>query len=158
MGTNLDDLRTACRAEPVRSEEEMIRTGETTWFMGRPTSAPEGMIALAQNEDMHTLIREADVLEVRKQNEFYLVKVSAEANILARFQRVVKARAQECDCDDSDDKEAPDEISRTLSNQGPFGPFGEPIGSCRLFIRCWYFGGQRICFWWIFCPGKVGRI
>jgi hypothetical protein len=157
MDKRLDELKRACRAELSHSDSQRIDEGESIWLAGRPAAAEDGFISIAQDENIRTIIREQDVQEVRKEGDFYLVRVSTEANLLVRYERVTKAKPTECGCD------APDagvtgrqaSIARQI---GDTGPFGVPLGPCRLYIHCEYWGGTRICWWWITCPGKIGSI
>jgi hypothetical protein len=158
MDKDLDELKRACRGEASRSDAERINEGESIWLAGRPAAAENGFIGIAQDEDIRTIIREQDVKEVRKEGDVYLVRISTEANVLVRYERLTKARPAECGC------EAPSEgttgqpglIARQMGDST--GPFGTPLGPCRLFTYCIYWRGARICWWWITCPGKVGRI
>ena len=158
MDQYLDELKTACAAIK-RSDPERISAGDSTWFAGRPAPADKGFIAIAQDEDIHTVIRVEDVQEVRKEQDIYLVKVSADANVLVRYERVTKAKPEDCGCGDEDKGEAASSgAAARMFADDPFGPFGAPIGHCRLYVRCWYWRGLPICFWVIHCPGRVGRI
>ena len=162
MSDYFDELKRACNATPARSDAERIDEGESSWFAGHAAPADEGFVAIAQDDDIVTVIRERDVLEVRKKDHFFLVRVRSDADVLVRFQRVTKARPDDCGCEGA--KEPADEAPRSVARASaafagdPFGPFGAPIGYCRLYIRCVYYGGMRICWWWIHCPGRVGRI
>lgn len=161
MSDYLDELKRACTSTPARSDAERIDEGESSWFAGRAAPAEDGFIAIAQDDDFVTVMRERDVLEVRKIEDKFLVRVRADADVLVRFERVAKARPDDCGCD-SAEKPADDSPPVARASAGfagdPFGPFGAPIGYCRLYIRCVYYGGMRICWWWIHCPGRVGRI
>ena len=169
MSDYLDELKRACSATPARSDAERIDEGESSWFAGRAAPADEGFVAIAQDDDIVTVVRERDVLEVRKKDHLFLVRVRADADVLVRFERVTKARpcdcAGHCDggCERGGEKpagEAPRSMARSSAAFGgdPFGPFGAPFGHCRLYIRCVYYDGIRICWWWVYCPGRVGRI
>ena len=68
---HLDALKRACRAELSPSVSKRIIEGESIWLAGRPALAEEGFISIAQDEDICTIIREQDVLEVRKEGDFY---------------------------------------------------------------------------------------
>jgi hypothetical protein len=84
------------------------------------------------------------------------VKVKAEANLIIRFQRVVKAVRQDCACEPTHESEPAQ--GTPLQRQIGTGPWGVPLGPCRLYTYCEYWAGRLICWWWITCPGKVGRI
>jgi hypothetical protein len=156
MDKHLDELRRACRVELGHSDSQRIDEGESTWLAGRPAAAEDGFISIAQDENIRTIIREQDVQEVRKEGDFYLVRVSTEANLLVRYERVTKAKPAECGC------EAPDKGANgrqaSIARQFDTGPFGVPLGPCRLYIHCEDWRGTPICWWWITCPGRIGSI
>jgi hypothetical protein len=160
MNQHLDELKRACKAAVKRSDSQRIDQGESTWFFGRPAPADAGFIAISQDEYIRTIIREEDVQEVSKEGDIYFVKVSTDANVLVRYESVTKAKPVECGCGGSDEKEFGQ--TGAIAQQGPWGPtgpFGEPIfGYCRLHIRCIWWGARQICYWWIFCPSRTGRI
>lgn len=90
----LSELKNACRDEPSRSDIETIGHGQSTWFKGRPTHAPEGTVALALSEEARIIINDGDVLAVKKRGEYYSVEVSSDANFLLRIDKVMKATTQ----------------------------------------------------------------
>lgn len=158
MDKYLDELKRACREEMSHTDSERIKEGESVWLAGTPAAAENGFISIAQDANIRTIIREQDILEVRKEGDFYLVRISTEANVLVRYEQVTKAKPAECGCEapDGETKGEPGSIARQFD--GSTGPFGVPLGPCRLFIYCIYWGAVRVCWWWITCPGRVGRI
>jgi hypothetical protein len=157
MDRDLEELKRACRSELSHSDAERIDEGESIWLAGRPAAAEDGFISIAQDEYIRTIIREQDVQEVRKEGEFYLVRVSTEAKLLVRYERVTKAKPMECSCEGPD--EGTTRPQGSIARQfGDTGPFGVPLGPCQLYVYCEYWGGTRICWWWITCPGRVGKI
>ena len=91
-------MKNACQGEPPPSEVESIKRGETTWFNGRPAHAPEGTIALALSEDARIIINDGDVLAVEKEEGQYRVEVSADAHVLLRIDKLLKATVQLASC------------------------------------------------------------
>lgn len=161
MDNHFDELKRLCRAEVSRSDGERINEGESIWLAGRPAAAENGYIAIAQDEDIRTIIPEQDVKEVRKERDLYLVRISTDTNVLVRYERVTKPKPADCGCEAPSDVAAgtTDQAGSIARQSGPStGPFGVPLGPCRLYIYCTYWGGQQICWWWITCPGKVGRL
>ena len=158
MDKYLDELKRACREEMSHTDSERIKEGESVWLAGTPASAENGFISIAQDANIRTIIREQDILEVRKEGDFYLVRISTEANVLVRYEQVTKAKPAECGCAAPDGETEGELGSIARQIGGSTGPFGVPLGLCRLFIYCTYWGGVRICWWWITCPGRVGRI
>jgi hypothetical protein len=86
----LSELRAACRSEPARSERERIAEGPSTWFHGRPSRAPDGTIALSGGDGI-VIIDESDVRAVEKKDDAYRVAVSADAHVLLRIEKLLKA-------------------------------------------------------------------
>ena len=156
MSDHLADLKKLCRSAPVSSDEQLVEIGDTMWLMGRPVSAEKGMIAIAQSEDLHIIVRERDIIEAERSEDVFLVKVRSEANLIIRFQRVVKAVPQGCACEPAPEKEPAQPMP--LQRQIGTGPWGVPLGPCRLYTYCVEYGGRLVCWWWITCPGRVGRI
>jgi len=87
----LSELKDACRGEAPRSDVETIKSGQSTWFRGRPAHAPEGAIALSLSDEARVIINEADIRDVNKHGDDYNVAVSADANFLFRIEKVLKA-------------------------------------------------------------------
>jgi hypothetical protein len=158
MDKELDELRRLCRAAVSRSDTERINEGESIWLAGRPAAAENGFIAIAQDEDIRTIIREEDVKEVRKEDDLYLVRISTDANVLVRYERVTKAKPAACGCESPTEGTTDHSGSIARQTGDSTGPFGVPLGPCRLYTYCIYWRGTVICWWWITCPGKVGRI
>lgn len=162
MPNLLEELKRACKAESKLSTSERIKEGESHWFAGMPARAEDGFVAIAQENDIITVIPERDVLEVKKEERLFLVRVRGNADVLVRFERVAKVQAGgDCGCEaDKDEDENTKVVSARRSQLfgDPFGPFGTPIGPCRLYIRCYYYQGMQLCWWVIHCPGGVGRI
>jgi hypothetical protein len=138
------ELKAACAGQ-TPSAADQLRMGRTTWLMGHPAAAPEGTIAVSRNGDFKLIIRDEDVLEVDKHGDEFLVKVSAEANILVSFEKVIKADPGSCGCHET-------QPSPTLAREG--GPVPDPdfdvnlinIGGCVFRWECKSIGGRRICF------------
>ena len=102
MADGLSELVAACGADKSTTPKERIAEGETRWFIGYAAAAPEGMVALGQNETLKLVFRQEDVREVRRHEERFLVRVRDGANMLVSFEQVIKA-APTCDCEDGSD-------------------------------------------------------
>lgn len=97
----LSELKDACHRMSPSSEEAIIGRGESTWFRGLPAQAEKGTIALGLGA-ARVIISERDIRGVTKDGDYYNVEVSADANVLVRLDKVVKAAAQHgCRCDPS---------------------------------------------------------
>ena len=98
----LAELKAAARKQTAFTEREIIANGPTTWFSGSPAHSPEGTIALARG-DARIIINESDVRAVEKDGDSFRVGVSAEAHVLLRVDKLLKAtptemRADDCGC------------------------------------------------------------
>jgi len=154
MNELLSELKSRCTAGDPQSVAELIRTGKTTWFGGRPAGAPEGTIALSQGGDIKLIINEGDVLDVEKHGELYLVNVSADSHVLVRIEKLVKADVRDCRCDGSDEPaQGVAQRSTVVGNQG-----GEPtiVVECEFKWICWWPGSNRYCFIYDIACKRVG--
>lgn len=92
------ELTKACQRETVRSDDEVIERGATTWFCGVPAPAEAGTVALSMG-DAQIIIREKDVRWVAKDGDDFKVEVSSDANILLRIEKAVRAGGEpKCTC------------------------------------------------------------
>jgi hypothetical protein len=91
MTDALSELKAACQREPSRSESSVISQGRWTWFRGRPAYAPDGTIALALSDDARVIINTGDVQAVKKEGEHFHVAVNADAYVLLRMEKLLKA-------------------------------------------------------------------
>lgn len=99
MKNLLSELKDACKGEPSPSDIDTITRGQSTWFRGRPAHAAKGTIALALSDDARVVINDGDVRAVEKHGEHYSVEVSADAHVLLRIDKVLKATVQpSCNC------------------------------------------------------------
>jgi hypothetical protein len=95
----LSELKDACRRASSPSADEAIARGESTWLRGLPAKAEAGTIALAMGRDATVVVREDEIRAVRKDGEHYLVEVGAEASVLLRIEKAVKATVERgCGC------------------------------------------------------------
>ena len=101
MNELLSELKDACHRMSPLSEETIIGRGESTWFRGLPAHTEKGTIALGLG-DARVIISERDIRGVTKDGDYYNVEVSAEAHVLVRLDKAVKAAVQPgCRCDPS---------------------------------------------------------
>ena len=99
MADHLTELKEACSSHGVQDPEEKIKGGESRWFIGHPSPAAPGTVALAQPSGLTITFREKDVLEVRRHQKLFLVRTSADANLLVAVEQVVNAASiNRCDC------------------------------------------------------------
>lgn len=137
----LSELKDACRGAPPRSDVETIRRGQSTWFRGRPTHAPEGAIALLLSDEARVIINEADIRDVNRHGDDYNVAVSADANFLFRVEKVLKAAVGH-DC-----KGGGKGPLKMEESEGGAGPVTDivigPIEVCDYICFDWVVGGIK---------------
>ncbi len=135
----LSELKDACKGEPPRSDVETIRSGQSTWFRGRPVHAPDGAIALSLSDEARVIINEADVREVSRHGDDYNVAVSADANFLFRVEKVVKATVGHC-CKGG--SKGPVKMKQSDGGAGPITDIDiGPVEVCDLICFDWVVGG-----------------
>ncbi len=99
MVDGLSELVSACGTHKLAAPAERIAEGVTSWFIGYPAAAPDGLVGLGQNESLKLLFRQEDIRQVHRHEDRFLVRVSSEANVLVSFEQVVKA-GPTCGCRD----------------------------------------------------------
>ena len=87
MSKHLADLKKLCKSAPSSRDKELVEIGDTMWLMGRPVSSDDGMIAIAQTEDLHLIVRERDIIEVDRTEEVDGTKTSFSSRYDLRRQR-----------------------------------------------------------------------
>lgn len=136
----LSALKDACRGEPLRSDIETIKSGQSTWFRGRPTHAPDGTIALALSDEARVIINEADVRDVNKHGDDYNVAVSAYANFLFRVEKVLKATVER----GKGGGRPPLKMEESEAGAGPITDIEiGPVEVCELICFDWVVGGIK---------------
>lgn len=116
MNDLLAELKAAARRRPAQSEREILAAGPTTWFSGPAAPAPDGTIALARG-DAKIIINEKDVRAVEKDGEEFRVGVSADAHVLLRVERLLKATPTEVPADDCGCGEGSKSGAQTLARE-----------------------------------------
>jgi hypothetical protein len=89
----LSELKDACQRASSTSDDETIALGESTWIRGLPANAEKGTIALRMG-DATIVMREGDIRAVSKDGDHYLVEVGAQANVLLRIEKTLKATVE----------------------------------------------------------------
>ncbi|MEO6093428.1 MAG: hypothetical protein ABIT04_01640 [Novosphingobium sp.] len=137
MADDFERLKEACYACTPIKEAERIGQGESRWFAGYPDPSSRGTVSLLQPTGFRLTFREEDVLEAKRHNKLFLVRVSSEANLSVSMSQVVKAgSAGRCDCGD-DEKSG----ERLIDITAPWGDWGDkvivlPWGGCHLGWNC----------------------
>jgi hypothetical protein len=123
---HFEELRTACRASSQLSDEKMLDIGETLWLMGHPEASDEDTVALRTGRGQKVVIREKDVIEVKKRGSRYLVRVKTGTNLIFKLERVIQARLDStCECGGNSGKEPNTTgVSARQEEGGGQGSFG----------------------------------
>ena len=99
MKAILAELKEACISRPSPADGESISRGLSTWFTGRPAQASKGTVALTVSDDARIIISEDDILAVERDGDSFRVEVSADANVLLRIDKILKATVHSgCTC------------------------------------------------------------
>ena len=156
MAGNIDELKKACATASAGTDSDRLQDGETMWLAGRPAPSSDGTVALSVSDTVTLTLKESDVLDVAKQRNTYLVKVSVDANVLFRQEVMVKAdpgRSQ-CGCDDGVTGEdggvaarrpLPPEIELVPDIPDFFWDWDNPgkcFSNCTLTFKCEKFAGD----------------
>lgn len=144
MHDGIADLKAACAAASSPAPADMLRMGATTWLFGRPARAEGSTIALAQDEDFTIIVNNDDVLEAEKHDDFYLVKVGADTNVLVMMTKVVKAGVAGCGCEDAESDDTPDVIAANRTNS--IRTIKVKAGRCWIEYQCQEISGRTVCF------------
>ena len=145
MAEELSELVAACSGHRPTSPAERMAEGETHWFIGYPAAAPSEMVALRQTDALKLVFRQEDVLEVRRDDERFLVRIRDGANMLISFEHVIKA-APTCDCGEGRNEGRKQGVmARNLIDVHIAN-----LGDCQLRIECFtvnipLLGSYRVC-------------
>jgi hypothetical protein len=145
MTNDLETLQAACAGE--REEiGQRLAIGPTRWFAGKPAPSAPGTVALALG-DLTLVFAEKDLLQVRKQDELFFVKVASDANFLLRLEAVFKAEGSPpgCDCEVAD-------VGRASLRSGLY--LGE-VTICRRDKLCITIFGRNFCIDVIVCGDDI---
>lgn len=104
MADHLAELKKACSSHEAPAPEEKIKDGESRWFMGQPSPASPGTVALAQPGGFNLTFREKDVVEVKRHEHLFFVRTSPDANLLVSVEQVVNATSIGCGCKSEESK------------------------------------------------------
>jgi len=137
MANNLSQLKAASQKEKKRSDLEMLDIGETVWFTGTPVSSERGTLSLRTANDGILVLREKDIINVIKKDDYFEVNVRTGTPVIIRTEHIIEAGSSECGCSE---KENQDDVPDTMA----MGAF------CLTYTwRCWNVkvGGEikRIC-------------
>jgi hypothetical protein len=95
-----DELVQACKAAPPAGDGEKIAAGRTMWFEGKAAPAEAGTLALDTPAGTRIIVREKDARTVETSDRGYLIEVAEGTDMLVRVEKVVKAEATSCGCDE----------------------------------------------------------
>jgi len=129
MSSDLEDLKSACRASKIRSDSEIIAEGESLWLAGIAIPTEEGYLGLSMAEGHSVIFSESSILEVEKNHGHYLVRVRAGSSAVVRQEATVTLRSQSCECNGT----AARTVARTNTGTGT-GSAGKTTGS--ILVDC----------------------
>lgn len=133
MNSDLEELKAACRARANPSDSDMIREGESVWIMGFPTPADAGHVALSMTDGHAVVVSESSILEVRKDEGRYLVRVRAGTPAVVRSQAVVSLRDTACAC------AGEPATSAAANSSGGGGSHPDPKSDTDCWLTCRWF-------------------
>jgi hypothetical protein len=141
----LAELKAAARKQTAFTERELIAEGPTTWFSGPAASAPDGTIALGYG-DGKIIINESDIRGIEKNGDQFRVGVSADAHVLLRVDKLLKAtpteeRPDDCGCG-GEGKGETQTIAR--EKKPPIVIEIGPITVCKHICGWFYLGAIRV--------------
>ena len=166
----LEKLKSDCADQTEPDASLLAKEGEGVWLIGLPAKAEDGMIGLSMNEHQKVMVRERDILEVVKDDKYYLVKAKRHADVVIQYRTVTKiGSSSECECPtqpDSGDGSVDSLQTSSRSSSTIFGgtdggePFPCPL-ICRtkeVCVEYWDDKGfhRRVCVLYLDCePGCI---
>jgi hypothetical protein len=101
----LRELQGACREASPERDQQTLAMGETAWLVGHPAPATEGTVALRLDPATCVVIRADDIIETKKKEKRFAVRVKKGSPIICRFEVVGKFGEPEksgCGCSASE--------------------------------------------------------
>jgi hypothetical protein len=134
-----------------------LAEGESFWLAGRAAPAETGSVVLATSDKLSVVVSDASILEVKKDDDLFLVRVKAGHSALVRFEAITTLEAPKAKCGCSETPAQPSTIARI--NSGGFGHSGAGIVincfECRVEMQCEFYlykgGLHRICVPYLVC-------
>ena len=145
MANALMELKAACSSQPLQSAVDLIGAGETTWFMGRPASAPEGTIALSQAGRFKIIVRDEDIRNVEKHKDAFFVEVSAESHIAISLEMAIKASFNGCGCSKPEASGSPAALTTGTTGDAQREVIYWNVGNCAIRMDCHTIAGKQVC-------------
>lgn len=90
---NIEEFRYQASKEKEQSVHEKLNEGESAWLIGMPVPAEEGTIGLRTELNTTFIINEKEILELRKHNDSFMVRIKIGANIIIRTESITEFRA-----------------------------------------------------------------
>lgn len=151
----------AASGQMTEAQRDLIKNGRTVWYRGKAAPAEAGLVAVDTESGGRIIIDEKDVRRVEKDGVAFLVEVTADANVLVRFESVVRAdqNAGKCSTDESNRSPSSPEGPQGPQGQGSQGYWRQVCNKGEVVWHCkWYVGVNGwpllICDpRWDSCPG-----
>jgi hypothetical protein len=115
MKDTISELKAACSAQPTLSAQALIKQGVSNWLGGLAAPAPDGLIGLAQKGGFKLLIPADQIIDAKKHEDMFLVKVRSDADVLITLEKVAKADLNACGCG----KVPPSSMAKDAGGGGP---------------------------------------
>ena len=90
MADALRELQAACRKASPERDQQTLAMGETAWLVGHPAPATEGTVALRLDPVTCVVIRADDIIETKKDEKRFAVRVKKGSPVICRFEVVGK--------------------------------------------------------------------
>lgn len=139
-----DDARAelmAASGQLAVTHRDLLKDGRTVWYRGKAAPAEAGTVAIDTETGGRIIIGEKDIRKVERDGPAFLVEVTVDAEVLIRFEAIVKADPTGCECNNERPPRAP---SMDLDEHGAVLCIGGIVWYCR-----WYVGVSgwplRIC-------------
>jgi hypothetical protein len=87
-----------CSQVKQRDPAKSIEIGPTTWLLGSPAPASDGMVGLATTPTQTVFFRREDILDARETEGRFLLNIAADTNLLVREEQVVRLNPGSCQC------------------------------------------------------------
>ena len=155
MIAGLKDLKAACRATSTPKDAEKLNEGESLWLLGYPAPADDGQVALAMGDGRSVIVSESSVLEIKKDDALYLVRVKSLSSALVRFEAVTTLRSEPCRCADTPAPAAASKRVGSGSATGGTGPIIPGCFQCEVEMFCDIYIGKDKRFHKVCVPAPV---
>jgi hypothetical protein len=152
MGKELNELLEACKSSEEVSDEKLLEIGDTCWLLGQPAPSAKDAVSLRTRSGFIVVVEQKDVVEVKKHEQQFLVKVRKGTDVLCKFSAVSQIGMDKlrekgsCGCHGGN-KEVHSEVGpkphhmnfAARQNEGDWGPYPTDTRNCNYICGIsWY--------------------